>query len=65
MLGFLKPEETAQDGLDDEKIAALLAERSEAKKAKNYARADEIRAFLGEQGIVIEDTPAGPKWHRA
>ncbi|MBR2634220.1 MAG: cysteine--tRNA ligase [Clostridia bacterium] len=65
LLGFLKPEETAQDGLDDEKIATLLAERSEAKKAKNYARADEIRAFLGEQGIVIEDTPAGPKWHRA
>lgn len=65
LLGFLKPEEKATDGFDDEKIEALLAERAAAKKEKNYARADEIRALLGENGIVIEDTPAGAKWHRA
>ncbi len=64
LLGFLKPEEKAMNGFDDEKIEALLAERAAAKKERNYARADEIRALLGENGIVIEDTPAGAKWHR-
>ena len=65
LLGFLKPEEKVENGFDDEKIEALLAERAAAKKEKNYARADEIRSLLGENGIVIEDTPAGAKWHRA
>lgn len=65
LLGFLKPEEKVENGFDDEKIEALLAERASAKKEKNYARADEIRALLGENGIVIEDTPSGAKWHRA
>ncbi|MBR7165667.1 MAG: cysteine--tRNA ligase [Clostridia bacterium] len=65
LLGFLKPEEEAKDGFDEAKIEALLAERAAAKKEKNYARADEIRALLTENGIVIEDTPAGAKWHRA
>ncbi len=64
LLGFLKPAAQAE-GLSDEAIEALLAERSAAKKEKNYARADEIRASLAEQGIVLEDTPLGPKWHRA
>ncbi len=65
LLGFLKPEEKTEGGFDDEKIEALLAERAAAKKEKNYARADEIRALLGENGIIIEDTPAGAKWRRA
>ena len=64
LLGFLKPAAQAE-GLSDEAIEALLAERSAAKKEKNYARADEIRTSLAEQGIVLEDTPLGPKWHRA
>ena len=64
LLGFLKPEEKVENGFDDEKIEALLAERAAAKKEKNYGRADEIRALLSENGIVIEDTPAGAKWHR-
>ena len=65
LLGFLKPQEEAADGMDDATIEALIAERSAAKKEKNYARADEIRAQLAENGIVIEDTPTGAKWHRA
>ncbi len=65
LLGFLKPEEKAEGAFDDAKIEALLEERANAKKEKNYARADEIRALLGENGIVIEDTPAGAKWRRA
>ncbi len=65
LLGFLKPQEESQGALEDEAIEALILERSQAKKEKNYARADEIRAELAQKGIVIEDTPAGPKWHRA
>lgn len=65
LLGFLKPEEETADGMDEAAIEALIAERAAAKKEKNYARADEIRAQLAESGIVIEDTPTGAKWHRA
>ena len=66
LLGFLKPEKTEKDGgVSDEEVEKLVAERSDAKKAKNYARADEIRSLLSEQGIVLEDTPLGTKWHRA
>ncbi len=50
---------------DEEEIEALVAERTAAKKAKNYQRADEIRSLLAERGIIIEDTPQGPKWKRA
>ncbi len=65
LLGFLKPQEEAANGFDDAKIEEMIAERAAAKKEKNYARADEIRALLSENGIVIEDTPTGAKWHRA
>ncbi|MBR6594489.1 MAG: cysteine--tRNA ligase [Clostridia bacterium] len=50
---------------DEAEIEALVAERTAAKKEKNYKRADEIRAMLSERGIIIEDTPQGPKWKRA
>ena len=50
--------------LDDE-IEALIQERQDARKAKNFARADEIRNQLLEQGIVLEDTREGVKWKRA
>ena len=49
---------------DEAEIEALVAERTLAKKERNYARADEIRSLLAERGIVIEDTPQGPKWKR-
>jgi cysteinyl-tRNA synthetase len=45
-------------------IDALVSERTEAKKAKNYARADEIRSGLLEKGIVLEDTSSGTIWKR-
>ena len=41
-----------------------LAERANARAAKDYARADEIRVALAEAGFEIEDTPAGPRWRR-
>ena len=43
----------------DPRILALIAERAEAKKAKNYARADEIRNALAAEGITLIDTPQG------
>ncbi|MCH5344826.1 MAG: cysteine--tRNA ligase [Acetatifactor sp.] len=49
----------------DSDIEALIAERQEARKSKNFARADEIRDELLKKGIVLEDTREGVKWKRA
>ncbi len=49
----------------DEDIEKLIQERQDARKAKNFARADEIRNELLEKGIVLEDTREGVKWKRA
>ena len=54
----------AEKNLDDE-IEALIQSRNDARKAKNWAEADRIRDELKAQGIVLEDTPQGVKWHRA
>ena len=51
-------------GLSDEAIEALIAERVAAKKARNFGRADEVRAELDAQGIVLEDTKDGTRWKR-
>ncbi len=48
----------------DEKIESLIQERQEARKAKNFARADEIRELLAGKGIILEDTREGVKWKR-
>lgn len=48
-----------------EEIEALIAERQAARKAKNFARADEIRDELTAKGIILEDTREGVKWKRA
>lgn len=49
----------------DVEIEKLIAERQAARKEKNFARADEIRGLLLEQGIILEDTREGVKWKRA
>ncbi|MDE7132792.1 MAG: cysteine--tRNA ligase [Lachnospiraceae bacterium] len=49
----------------DAQVEALIQERQEARKAKNFARADEIRDTLAAQGIILEDTREGVKWKRA
>ena len=49
----------------DADIEQLIEERQSARKAKNFARADEIRNELLEKGIVLEDTREGVKWKRA
>ncbi|WP_134686765.1 cysteine--tRNA ligase [Brevibacillus migulae] len=48
----------------DEEIEKLIAERTEARKARNFARSDEIRDLLTEKGIILEDTPQGVRWRR-
>ncbi|QGX38960.1 cysteine--tRNA ligase [Permianibacter aggregans] len=60
------PESFFKQGSDDEaeEIEALIAERLAAKKAKNFARADEIRKELSECGIVLEDSATGTTWKR-
>ncbi len=64
-LDLLKEEKKeAAGGLSDEEIEARIAARAAAKKAKNYAEADKIRAELAEQGIVLTDTPAGTTFAR-
>jgi cysteinyl-tRNA synthetase len=47
-----------------EQIEALIAERVQAKKDKNYARSDEIRDSLKAQGVVLEDSREGTSWRR-
>lgn len=49
----------------DEEIENLIEERQAARKAKNFARADEIRNLLTEKGIILEDTREGVRWKRA
>ena len=45
-------------------LMRLSSSRVEARKSKNWARADEIRDLLAEQGILLEDTPQGIRWRR-
>ena len=49
----------------DSDIEALIEERQAARKAKNFARADEIRDQLAGMGITLLDTREGVKWKRA
>ena len=63
MAGVLGIEEPKKELLDAD-IEALIEERQAARKAKNYARADQIRAELADKGILLEDTKEGVKWKR-
>jgi len=55
--------EEKEDLLDDE-IDALIAERQEARKQRNFTRSDEIRDLLAVKGIILEDTKDGVRWRR-
>ncbi len=62
VLGIITKTETE---ILDADIENLIEERQAARKAKNFARADEIRDMLAAQGIILEDTREGVKWKRA
>jgi cysteinyl-tRNA synthetase len=63
-LDEVAPSVLALDALSDEAIDALVAERTLAKKQRNFARADQIRNQLAENGIVLEDSKDGVRWKR-
>ena len=60
ILGYL-PKDTNENELN---IDALIQERNEARKNKDFKRSDEIRDMLLKQGIIIEDTKEGTRWRR-
>lgn len=69
LLGLLyqNPEEWFKGEADDsetQEIEALIAQRTEAKKSKNFALADKIRDNLKARNIILEDSPAGTTWKR-
>ena len=53
-----------ESGIGDAEIDALITERNQARKAKNFARSDEIRKQLLEGGVILEDTKEGTRWKR-
>ena len=61
-LEFLRGGEGGED--DAARIAGLIDQRTAAKKARNFAEADRIRAELAAQGVVLEDSPSGTTWRR-
>lgn len=62
IFGISFKEEQAEN---DDEIEKLIAQRDEARKNKDWAESDRLRAELQAKGIVIEDTPQGTRWHRA
>jgi cysteinyl-tRNA synthetase len=55
---------SVSEELLDEDIQALIDERQEARRRRDFSRADEIRDQLADQGIVLEDTKDGVRWKR-
>src|SRR5579883_3388955 len=61
---FAVLEPSAVSGMSDADVEAKIAERTAAKKARNFARADQIRDELLAGGIILEDTKTGVRWKR-
>jgi cysteinyl-tRNA synthetase len=54
----------AQREMLDSEIQALIDERQEARRRRDFGRADEIRRELADRGIILEDTKDGVRWKR-
>ena len=72
LLGILQQDPQAwlqgaasEDAISAEYIESLIGQRQEAKLAKDYARADEIREQLAAAGVVLEDSREGTRWKRS
>lgn len=65
ILGLNLREATEKATTVDSNVESLIKEREEARASKNWARADEIRKQLSEQGITLEDTASGTLWRHA
>ena len=63
-LDLLEAQASTDTSLLEEDIRKLVEERTEARKNRNFARADEIRDMLAERGIILEDTPEGTRWKK-
>ncbi len=63
-LDEVKPELLAQRSLSDAQIQALLDERVDARRNRNFARSDAIRDELSAKGVILEDSKDGVRWHR-
>jgi cysteinyl-tRNA synthetase len=59
----LKPTVT-ESSISDQEIESLIADRTRAKKSRDFALADQIRAELLDRGVIIEDTRDGIRWKR-
>ena len=62
-LGLDTIEKHSSDELAEE-LKDLIAQREQARKEKDFAKADEIRDLLAERGVEIRDTPSGTQWKR-
>lgn len=58
----IKKRKVAQKGIAETEVEALIAERDQARKEKNFQEADRIRDRLAEMGVQLEDTPDGTRW---
>ena len=63
IVDVLRPDERAE-GMPDDEVDRLIAERTTAKKARDFKRSDEIRAQLLDAGVILEDTKDGTRWKR-
>ena len=63
-LGIASAEPQRLDPEFEARVQALIDQREQARRARDYARADEIRNQLRELGVALEDTPAGPRWKK-
>ncbi|MEC3883844.1 cysteine--tRNA ligase [Halobacillus sp. HZG1] len=64
LTGVLGIQLQAQEELLDEEVDALIEERKQARKNRDFARADEIRDELKDRNIILEDTSQGTRWKR-
>ena len=61
---YLRGGDVSQEGSDDAEIEALIAQRTQAKRDRNWVEADRIREKLAARNIVLEDGPQGTTWRR-